>query len=920
MLTVLQLKRAPAAVRPPAAWFLPGGDAAAWLAEIARWSAPADAVQFFPVADANGCELAGVLAVPPAETRVPPSGRAQPYGLAAPGCFVPVDALVWPPATAGELRAAAVFPVAMFHPAFGLTGWEEADGRRVWDLLAPPVATAEENWSAARAGTAPTMTPPLGAVRLGPTLSPEEVFGPESEEIGSKAPESLPPSPHERWDNVATHAAGSAAAVLVKGLLGLTSLVPRTARAPTWINALENWAQGKLGGITRDLERRRHRELHRLLDLLAKNPEEGLRHAIPLTDMLQRGRTVASAQLGRRNLDFDLGRLGGGDAVDAWDVPADLRTSLSKTYREMAMREQRLGRHRRAACVFAELLGDLAAAADALKLGRHFREAALLYRERLNNPLAAAACLAEGGLLPEAIAIYEEKAHWIEAADLHAKLGNRAAEQAAVRRAAEAHHAAGDAVAAARLIDARLDAPDEALTLLAATWPRGKNALACLEERFALLARRHRNDEARELLGVLARQDTPLPVVAPLAGLLAKLFETAADARVRVLAADAVRVKAAAGLAGRPLERTDELTVLRSLTRLAPEDRLLARDTVRFRESRPRPPADLPASRDQGAVVLRITPEKGGRMSLPRVGEWARVVAHGNGFSAVARGNDGKIFFTQGSWSGAMRSADWPDPAPTMGALFLVVERGTRVFLARPFASGLVFKMPPIWAEANGPMCRVGTPAWLPEDAVQWAASPTALWLVRVVGSRVVLECFEEDRRLESRDVTDELVAAGATGGGTSLVLDAAGASGRVALGYGHHLLVRDAAGELSLKDMGARITGIVPALPRSPGWVVLLERGAAFVTVAPDGTILTTMIDENLKLPRGVFLGDGRLVLVGGEEGIVAKLEPPATARRFAHFPLVGGAGIALLATPHPREFATFTEKGAVQRWQITP
>jgi hypothetical protein len=122
MLTTLTLKRSPAPVRKATAWLLPGGDAEAWLEETGHWPVPAADVGYFLLAAPGGMEAVAALAVVPEGTQVPRGTRAQPYGLAAPGVYVPVDAILWPQVTAEELRAATQFPVLIFHPALGLTG------------------------------------------------------------------------------------------------------------------------------------------------------------------------------------------------------------------------------------------------------------------------------------------------------------------------------------------------------------------------------------------------------------------------------------------------------------------------------------------------------------------------------------------------------------------------------------------------------------------------------------------------------------------------------------------------------------------------------------------------------------------------------------------------------------------------------
>ena len=83
-------------------------------------------------------------------------------------------------------------------------------------------------------------------------------------------------------------------------------------------------------------------------------------------------------------------------------------SQLRAKYMELAGREMRLGRYRRAAYIYAHLLGDLTNAAAALIAGKHWREAAVLYRDRLKRPEMAAKCLEQGGLWAEAIEFYEQ--------------------------------------------------------------------------------------------------------------------------------------------------------------------------------------------------------------------------------------------------------------------------------------------------------------------------------------------------------------------------------------------------------------------------------------------------------------------------------------------------------------------------------
>ena len=907
---MLSLQRSETPLRDASAWLLPGAEPDVWLEEIASWPVRAESISFYPIANPAGGVPLGVLAVPAGAMRLPAGGRALPYGEVAPGFFLPLEGKLQPPLAPGEITAAMRHPVMVFHPVAGLSGFDATDVRRAWDFLLPP-EQLDEQWN--RACVVEPINTRLRSVRLVAPLSLETVFGEENGDIGSEPLMDLPPGDDEPKFPLPGKIAAGAIKMLAGGLIALSSIVPRTAIAPTWINFIENWAKRKFTGAQKDLSRERNRELHRLLELLEKSPSEGLRHAISLAALAHRGRATPSSQLGRRSLDFNAKNLGGGQAVDGWDIPADIRTSLAARYRESAHHEASLGNHRRAACIFAELLGDFAAAADMLKRGRYFLEAALLYRDRLHNEVAAAECLAQGGHTEEAVNIYEKLGRWLEIAALYEKEGTIEKARVALRKAVDAHVAAGDTLAAARLLETRLQEPEEALRLLAAAWPQGKQALRCLDERFALLGRRHDHAAIRELIEDLGRRPVPPALRTPLVGQLAQLFETLVDDTNRRAAAESARLHISALLTARSLDAVDEIGVLRSLTRLAPQDRLLKRDVTRFRETRIKPPTVITTSATRPALIRRIVPEKCTTLSLPKIGKWLLAAGDSKGVYAVARRGEGHLFFTRAIWSGAMQSVEWVDPVPETDSGFLLTGNGDDVVVSRLFKSLPQKKLPETdafkWRNSQ-----VGTPAWLPEDTVCVASSGSGIWAVRVVGERVVLASFALGEFVYSRDVTDELREAGATGHGTTVSLDAQGSPGRVALGYGRHLLVMDGQKTIRLSELGGRVLALLASPPANPGWVALLDQGAVFIAA---DTLATTILDEQMAMPKGAFLGEGSLVLVAGEEGRVFRVEPGA-AFPVAWFPFERGEWLALVSAAHPREFATCSAVGTWQRWQL--
>lgn len=158
---------------------------------------------------------------------------------------------------------------------------------------------------------------------------------------------------------------------------------------------------------------------------------------MPCGEGKHRGIARPSSTLPSHGVNFDLRRLGGGGAADPWVLPGDLYSRLRAEYMELAGREMRLGRYRRAAYIYAHLLGDSSNAAAALIAGKHWREAAVLYRDKLKRPDQAAKCLEQGGLWAEAIEFYEKLEAFEKVGDLHAKLEQPEEAEKAWRRAVE---------------------------------------------------------------------------------------------------------------------------------------------------------------------------------------------------------------------------------------------------------------------------------------------------------------------------------------------------------------------------------------------------------------------------------------------------------------------------------------------------
>jgi tetratricopeptide (TPR) repeat protein len=651
MNVTLTIQPADRPLRPARAWFLPGGTAD-WLDELTAWGIPLVDVRLYPLPG-------GALVVPPAGQQPQTAGRGLPYGFAGKGlsqiCLghvcLPVEARFVPDLTDDELAALADIPaVLVWHPVAGLVAFDPDEAIAVSQLLAVPPATPAA-WNRAQPGIALSM-------RL-LSIEPDRPFDPQSaldlgrDDIGRDAPqlEKLPRSPREPGPGIGAAIGRAVMGGIAGAVMRLTQLIPGGADHPTWVNAVQDWAQRNLGRLADGLQAQRHRELMRLLHQLQHDPDRGLRYALPLTGGNHRGLAPPGGKLGPRDTNFNLGRLGGGRPGDQWDAPAQLRQQLSARYRELANREIALGRHRRAAYILAELLGDFSAAAATLADGCHWREAAALYEHRLNQPLEAACCLELGGLLSEAAVLYERLGEHVYFGDLLVRLDRPDEAEQAYRRAVAARIAAFDFLAAARLLEEKVHAPAEARDCLLAGWrsapsQRGK----CLEELFNSQARAAEHDQAAGLIGQLRQAPDRAATILPLADVLAGLATRYPDAGVRDLAADATRLIAAERLPVGDIQEVDLLT--KAVARLVPADRLLNRDAQRFASQRRAPPPRI-APRPP-PVPWRLACE----FSLPP-GDWRAAVSEGDCFFAAGyRGIE--LHVVRGKWNGQRLSSAPP--------------------------------------------------------------------------------------------------------------------------------------------------------------------------------------------------------------------------------------------------------------------
>jgi len=825
------------------------------------------------------------------------------------GClYLPRDAVLHPPVTDSEIRAMAGDGLLFFHPTRGLDRIAPEALRPIAQWLQVPLES-EMEWNGAQPGP----EPPPGLRQILVPIPPGDLgsmFAREGDEIGNPNGEPLPKAPGEPADNPLANASRKAMRAFTEKLarLGKGGRAGGGARGPGWTDKLSEWAGERFASLTRDLDVLRHKEIHRLLQLFDTDPEKGLRQAIPMNPFGNRGQAPPGVHLGDRPLDFDVSRLGG-EAADSWSIPPELQAALSRRYREMAAREAELGRYRRAAYIYAQLLGDLSSAANVLELGGHHLEAAVLYRDHLQNPLAAAKCLAAAGQLPEAIALYETHGEWETAAGLHERMGDREGARAMWRRAVEAALERENRLEAAGYLLARLDARREALDLLFDAWPDHPSAFVCLERGFELLAEQEEHEEARSRLAMVLERGESQPRV-PLLQFLGWVQETYPEPGIRQKATHGVQRTVAQRLSESGVEEREARGLLRFVRELRREDQLLKRDVERFCD-------ELGEGMRRKASATKTTVARAARLirtwALPQQTEWRHLVRHRHWVFAVGFDGD-ELCCVRGIWEGLVQGMRWPVPGVQRHPGIILESAGENagmMVLAVQGQPPLLRKTLPASDQFFGKPCMIGGVPWLGSEVWPFAFGPQCVWgLMNPPIVPCLLTCHDKQGRLLRTEEWEELPEEVLEGGSEPLMTTV---GNTVVLAMGDRLLWMPVQGERVSVQLPSEVIGLTPTLSHARGGVVVrMWRGAVLIWLnQPEHWI---ELDRDAGFSGATFVPAGPLVMTSGitirmiqiRNGEVGKVETfDAQENR---------PPIAVTHTGEPGQFATLDGGGLVR------
>ena len=651
----LSLRLGAADDRSAVAWFVPGTSAAAWLTTVLEQGSSTGDLQFRPVGRAGeavvGAIVSGVDCLP--------SHRWLPYVRIADRVLVPKASQLYPAVSESdlaELTESESVAEFVWHPSFGLVAFEPDQILSTADLLSIlPERSAD--WDCTDPGQ--VICNRLVSVQAEESLSTELIFEAGRDDIGADADDisDAPRSPDESSSGAISNMISGMMKPLAHAAHWLARHAPSGANTPTWINAMNDWAGRILqhAGISQS---KRMNELRRLMSLLDRNPDRGLRYALPFGGDAARGIANASNNLASRNIQYGAGS---GGPADYWDMPHDVRRALIAKYRELAQREVSLGRYRRAAYIYATLLDDFPSAAQVLADGGYYREAAEVYRSKLKQMRKAADCLLKGGLWTEAIDIYVELKDWPAVADVYEKLEDKNAAREAWQKASEANADAGQYVKAARVQEERLHDDIAATDLLEYGWNHSTESKDCLTELFGLFARTENHANSQRWVHLLAT-DTRLPhrQQREVASLFADLSQQYPDADLRAMAFDQSRRIVARRLADS--DDGNRKAFLSVLENLVPADKLLHRDCRSYTERQASLAVRTPAGRVNSLDRLQLRSDV----------EWASATRSGMTFFAAGFSNDSLVV---ASWHHELQ------PAIQYRSFYVRQERQIRILL-----------------------------------------------------------------------------------------------------------------------------------------------------------------------------------------------------------------------------------------------
>lgn len=631
---------------PANAVFLRGTDPLTWLREIDKWNIAIEELECYILPSSlQSVDASGLFVLFKDSAKIKDLSLKEAYTCIEKRLFIPCNAEIIPQVNRNELNKILLWDKQIFHPVIGLIGVEAKDQTRLIDLLYFEEPSASD-WSFSHPGI--PSKPQFNEIRIiNPTAN--ELIDSIKKEIGEKPLEEL--SKKDREESVFQKLLDRIRYVGIKGVAEIVKLAGKilpegdASDSEGIFQRFEKWVFKNLA----ELEKKRRDEIKRLLDLFDKNTNEALQYAIPLdSPYLNRGTETPSYKLTKRPLQFNLGNLVGGARVDVWDIGnyySDLRTK----YINAAQKAIEGKDFKKAAYVYAHLLGDYTSAANTLEQGKMYREAAALYKDHLRNITAAADCLERGGLYLESIELNKVIGRDEKTGDLYKRLNQ---EQNAVLFF-EKHIATklslNDHFDAARVIDEKMNEKERAQQVLLEGWNHSYQHEACLKKYFEIVAETQPGDISAKIKNIYTNS-TPRHKNMPLLNVLEYLNKLRQDETVKETTNEVMYEIIHKEI------KTGNAQSVHSLKRFLPEDKLIGSDASRYISNIRNRPARhaAPCSFQLDASI-----------------KWIKAVWHRNQFLVIGIKNS-CLHMARGNWYGNFEYYTWINPVKSNAKVTLI--------------------------------------------------------------------------------------------------------------------------------------------------------------------------------------------------------------------------------------------------------
>jgi len=633
-----------------------GSSATTWLMEISRWKIPVDQLECYLLPQSiHSIEPAGLFVVF-RDVDIRQIDFLEPYTCVEQKLFIPVNSELVPPVSGMEMKTLLRWPLQVYHPVIGLIGFEKEDAIQPGDLFFYSTAN-QQDWSFAHPGIFPR--PAFSRIDV-MQPSAEELIEEIQKEIGQQSLLDIPkdrtndPSAVEKLvDNIKY----GILKALFTGAQQINKLLPEAGNGNNQNTGEESLLQ-KLGRWLHqnleELEKKRKDEISRLLNMFDEDTDEALQYAIPLdSPYLNRGSShPVSSSLSRNPLDFNLGRLGGGRRVDTWDV-SDRYNDLRTKYLKAAEKEIEKKDFKKAAYVYAHLLGDYNGAANVLEQGKMYREAAALHKDHLKNIAAAAECLERGALYNEAIELYKDLKKDEKIGDLYCTLQQQTQAAVYYEKHIDIKIKNNDYLDAARVMNEKLEAKERAKQTLIDGWDHSYQYEPCLKKYFEIVLDTETESAASRAKNIFSRhmpKHKRLPFLNALEYLNFKKNDEDFTSAAREMAYEIVHDEASAG----------NVHALHSLKKFFPNDKLIGADTSRFSTG--------------SKNISGNTGEVKGIHLDPSI-QWLKAAWHRNQFLVIGIKNT-CLHMARCNWYGNLEYYSWTNP---------VKEHSRFIIISKPY-------------------------------------------------------------------------------------------------------------------------------------------------------------------------------------------------------------------------------------------